>query len=81
MRLVNLINKAFVLTCLLLTITACSNMTKEQQSTVSGAAIGGAAGTGIAALAGGSIGVGLAVGSAVGAAAGNIMETHGKSLD
>ena len=35
-------------------VVACTNMTPQQQGTMSGAAIGAAAGAGIAAIAGGS---------------------------
>jgi len=51
---------------------ACTNMTKEQQGTVTGAGIGAAAGAGIAAIAGGSGWTGAAVGAVAGGVVGNI---------
>lgn len=51
---------------------ACTNMTKEQQGTFSGAALGAAAGAGIAALSGGRGWTGAAIGGIAGAVAGNI---------
>jgi osmotically inducible lipoprotein OsmB len=57
---------------ILASIVGCTNMTPQQQGTVSGAAIGGAAGAGIAALAGGSAWTGLAIGAAAGGVAGHL---------
>jgi len=51
---------------------ACTNMTKEQQGTVTGAGIGAAAGAGIAAIAGGSGWTGAAIGAVAGGVVGNI---------
>lgn len=51
---------------------ACTNMTKEQQGTVTGAGMGAAAGAGIAAIAGGSGWTGAAVGAVAGGVVGNI---------
>ena len=50
----------------------CTNMTKEEQGTVSGAAIGAAAGVGFTALTGGSKWTGAAIGAAAGGIAGHI---------
>jgi osmotically inducible lipoprotein OsmB len=50
-------------------VVACTNMTPQQQGTMSGAAIGAAAGAGIAAISGGSGWTGAAIG---GVAGGNI---------
>ncbi|TSD89563.1 hypothetical protein FFK22_006035 [Mycobacterium sp. KBS0706] len=61
-----------VLLCGTLAVTACSNMTHEQQTTLSGAAIGAAGGAAISAIAGGNAGVGALVGGAAGAVAGNL---------
>ena len=44
-------------------LIGCTNMTPQQQGTMSGAAIGAAAGAGIAAIAGGSGWTGAAVGA------------------
>jgi hypothetical protein len=51
---------------------ACSNMTREEQTTLSGGAIGAAGGAAISALAGGNAGVGALIGGAAGAIAGNL---------
>ena len=56
----------------LISSAACTNMTREQQGTLSGAGIGAAAGAGIAAIAGGSGWTGAAVGAVAGGIAGNI---------
>ena len=53
-------------------VLGCTDMTPQQQGTVSGAAIGGAAGAGIAAIAGGNAWTGLAVGAVAGGVAGHI---------
>ena len=53
-------------------VIACTSMTPEQQGTVSGAAIGAAAGAGIAAIAGGSGWTGAAIGAVAGGVIGNI---------
>ncbi len=50
-----------------LTMTGCSNMNSSQQSTLSGGAIGAAAGAGITAIAGGNPIWGAVGGAAVGA--------------
>ncbi len=46
-----------------LAVMGCTNMTPREQGTVSGAAIGAAAGAGIAAISGGSGWTGAAVGA------------------
>jgi uncharacterized protein YcfJ len=53
-------------------IVACTSMTPQQQGTVSGAAIGAAAGAGIAAISGGSGWTGAAIGAVAGGVVGNI---------
>ena len=53
-------------------VIGCTNMSAQQQGTVSGAAIGAAAGAGIAAISGGSGWTGAAIGGVVGGGAGNI---------
>ncbi len=50
----------------------CTNMTPQQQGTVTGAGLGAAAGAGIAAIAGGSGWTGAAIGAVAGGVAGNI---------
>ena len=50
----------------------CTDMTPQQQGTMSGAAIGAAGGAGIAAIAGGSPWTGAAIGGIAGGVAGNI---------
>ena len=54
------------------TIAACTNMTPQQQGTLSGAGIGAAAGAGIAAISGGNAWTGAAIGGVAGGIAGNI---------
>lgn len=51
---------------------ACTNMSSEQQGTVTGAGIGAAAGAGIAAISGGNGWTGAAIGAVAGGIAGNI---------
>lgn len=53
-------------------VISCTSMTPQQQGTVTGAAIGAAAGAGIAAIAGGSGWTGAAVGAVAGGVVGNI---------
>ncbi|MDP9535032.1 hypothetical protein Q7L38_20895 [Pseudomonas protegens] len=58
----------FVLLLTAASVIGCTSMSAKQQGTVSGAAISAAAGTGIAAISGGS----GWTGAAIGAIAGNI---------
>ena len=53
-------------------VIGCTSMTPQQQGTVSGAAIGAAAGAGIAAISGGSGWTGAAIGAVAGGVIGNI---------
>ncbi len=62
-----------LITVILFSLLGCAGMTETQQRTLSGAAIGGVAGAGIAAIAGGSVWVGAAVGHAGGALTGYII--------
>ena len=57
---------------------ACTNMSGEQQGTLTGAGIGAAAGAGIAAIGGGNGWTGAAVGAVAGGVIGNI---EGKKSD
>jgi len=57
---------------------ACTNMSGEQQGTVTGAGIGAAAGAGIAAISGGDGWTGAAIGAVAGGIIGNI---KGKEAD
>lgn len=57
-----------------LALGACSNMSAQQQSTVSGGAAGAGLGAAGAAITGGSAAGGAALGGAVGAAAGFLKE-------
>ncbi len=52
---------------------SCTNMNKTQQGAVSGMALGGLAGAGIAAIAGGYAGWGALAGAAAGGLAGGII--------
>ena len=53
-------------------LSACTNMTPQQQGTMSGAGIGAASGAGIAAISGGNAWTGAAIGGIAGGVAGNI---------
>ena len=53
-------------------IIGCTNMTPQQQGTLSGAGIGAASGAGIAAISGGNAWTGAAIGGVAGGIAGNI---------
>jgi hypothetical protein len=55
-----------------LAVSACTDMTPRQQGTVSGGAMGAAAGAGIASITGGNAWQGAAIGAAVGGTAGYI---------
>ena len=59
-----------------LTMTGCSNMNSSQQSTLSGGAIGAAAGAGITAIAGGNPIWGAVGGAAVGALGGYLYDKN-----
>ena len=52
--------------------SGCTNMSPEQQGTVTGAGIGAVAGAGISALVGGNAWTGAAIGAVAGGVAGNI---------
>ena len=62
---------AFII-LLLLSVSACTNMSRTQQGALSGGAIGAGAGLGISALTGGSLGTGALIGGALGGVAGGI---------
>lgn len=53
-------------------LAACTNMTPQQQGTMSGAGLGALGGAGIAAIAGGDAWTGAAIGAIAGGIAGNI---------
>jgi len=53
-------------------VIGCTNMTPQQQGTLSGAAIGAAGGAGIAAIAGGSGWTGAAIGAVAGGVVGHM---------
>jgi hypothetical protein len=53
-------------------VIGCTNMTPQQQGTMSGAAIGAAAGAGIAAISGGSGWTGAAIGAVAGGVVGHM---------
>jgi osmotically inducible lipoprotein OsmB len=56
-----------------LTLAAgCTNMTPQQQGTLTGAGLGAAGGAGIAAISGGDAWTGAAIGAVAGGIAGNI---------
>ncbi len=66
-------------TTIILALSACANLNDTQQRTLSGAAIGSAAGLGIGALTGGGLLWGAAGGAAVGAVGGYIYDQHEKN--
>ncbi len=53
-------------------LAGCTNMTPQQQGTLSGAGIGAASGAGIAAISGGNAWTGAAIGGVAGGVVGNI---------
>jgi osmotically inducible lipoprotein OsmB len=53
-------------------LVGCTNMTPQQQGTLSGAGIGAASGAGIAAISGGNAWTGAAIGGVAGGVVGNI---------
>jgi hypothetical protein len=57
---------------LAMVVIGCTNMTPQQQGTLSGAGIGAAGGAGIAAISGGNAWTGAAIGGVAGGIAGNI---------
>ena len=61
-----------LLILVLLSASACTNMSRTQQGALSGGAIGAGAGLGISALTGGSLGTGALIGGALGGVAGGI---------
>lgn len=56
----------------ILSLSACTNMSRTQQGALSGGAIGAGAGLGISALTGGSLGTGALIGGALGGIVGGI---------
>jgi hypothetical protein len=62
----------------ILTLSACTGMSDTQQRTLSGAAIGSAAGVGIGLLTGGGLLWGAAGGAAIGAVGGYVYDQHEK---
>ncbi|MEF3194213.1 MAG: hypothetical protein K6346_08365 [Halothiobacillaceae bacterium] len=69
-----LMRVSVVATAAMLMLAGCSNMTPRQQSTLSGGAIGAAAGAGVSALSGGDPVTGALVGGAAGAVIGNLKD-------
>ncbi len=67
--------KKIVVICLISLVLAsgCSNMSRQQQATLSGSAMGAAAGAGIAVIAGGAVGWGALAGAGAGALAGAVL--------
>ena len=61
-----------------LAATGCTNMSAREQGTISGAAIGAAAGAGIAAISGGSGWTGAAIGAVAGGLVGNMKGSQAK---
>jgi osmotically inducible lipoprotein OsmB len=72
-----LIALTLVLSTLVFTF-GCAGMTRTQQTTLSGGAIGAAGGAALSAIAGGNPAIGAAVGGGVGAITGYIVGEQGK---
>jgi osmotically inducible lipoprotein OsmB len=66
------------ITATALALASCADMSQTEQRTLSGAAIGGVAGTAIGAI-GGNAGLGAAIGVAAGAGGGYLWDRHKKS--
>jgi osmotically inducible lipoprotein OsmB len=64
---------AVIILITFLTTIGCAGMSDQQQRTMSGGLIGAAGGAGIAAIAGGNVGVGMAVGAVAGGVTGYII--------
>ncbi|WP_233870482.1 hypothetical protein [Paraburkholderia adhaesiva] len=60
----------------LVAVIGCTNMTPQQQGTVSGAGLGAAGGAGIAAIAGGNAWTGALIGGTAGAVGGSMRAGH-----
>ncbi len=59
-------------------LSGCAGMTRTQQTTLSGGAIGAAGGAALGAITGGNAAVGAAVGGAAGALGGYIIGENGR---
>lgn len=70
---------AFAMVCLAGLLTGCANMSSGEQRTLSGAAIGTAAGAVIGTMATGQPRTGAAIGAAAGAAGGWLYDRHKKN--
>ena len=70
----NKTTKIILICTLLLTMTACSNMSNRNQRMVSGAAIGTGVGAAAGAVTGGCITCGAVIGAGVGTAAGALYD-------
>lgn len=64
--------RVFVLLLGVCALAGCSGMTRTQQRTLSGGAIGAAAGAGLEAIVGGPVLLGAAIGAGAGAVAGAV---------
>ena len=66
---------------LTLALSACANMTNQQQRSWSGGAMGAAGGAAVAALTGGSAGLGALIGGGGGALIGALIPDNGRPRD
>lgn len=64
-----------------LALSACANMTDQQQRSLSGGAMGAAGGAAIAAMTGGSAGLGALIGGGGGALIGALLPDNGRPKD
>jgi uncharacterized protein YcfJ len=69
---------AFIVLALIITLTGCAGMTRTQQTTLSGAAIGAVGGGLLGAAVGGSALAGATIGAAAGALGGYIVGEQGR---
>ncbi|MEZ0259934.1 MAG: hypothetical protein ACAH80_02935 [Alphaproteobacteria bacterium] len=73
------LSSTMAICAMILALSACSDMTRTQQRTLSGAAIGTGVGVAGTAMTGGCITCGAAVGAAAGAAGGYIYDQSHKN--
>ncbi len=69
---------AFIILMFVVTLTGCADMTRTQQTTLSGAAIGAVGGGVLGAIVGGRPLAGAALGAGIGALGGYIAGEHGR---
>ncbi|HYD30828.1 MAG TPA: hypothetical protein VEB64_08205 [Azospirillaceae bacterium] len=73
-----MLKKVFLAVLMAGLVSGCSNLSRQEQRTLSGGAIGAAGGAAISAIAGGNLLVGGLIGAAGGAAVGALTNTEVK---